>query len=101
MLGITDAQITEEEKNEALNRMANDEPKLFLNETYAETGIGIPSVNPCRGMIIGAETSPVVTLKGNWIVSPNWVHIAPPGERENAYDAAALRWAEYEKRFKQ
>lgn len=101
LLGLTDAQITADEKQAALERMTNDDPKLYVGETYEGTGAIIPATNPCRGMLIAAETSPIHTRKGNWIVAINWIHIAPPGERENSYPAAAQRWAEYEARFKQ
>lgn len=95
MLGITDKDISDDDKVDVLERLTNDDPALFQGERHGEAVI--PSVNPCRGMLIAAETAPILTRETKqWIVGVNFAHVAPPGEGDNSYPAAAKRWAEYE-----
>lgn len=80
------ADVTEEEQSKYLMGYTNDDPKNGL-------------VNPCRGMIIGCETYPIRTVAGKWIIGTNWLHIAAPGQGDNALDAAKARYADYERRL--
>lgn len=101
MLGIGDNDIDETTKIQAWERMTNDDPKRFVGEKMDGTDIVIPSVNPCRGMLIAAETSPVLTAKNKkWIVGVSFIHVAAPGVGENSYTLAAKRWAEHETKIK-
>lgn len=100
VLGLNDAEISEDDKTEAWMRMTNDDPKKFVGEKVDGTDIVIPSINPCRGMIVAAETTPVVTKAEKNIVGITWSNIAPAGEGVNGYVEAAKRWAEYESKLK-
>ena len=104
--GVQDGEITDEDKTLAWERATNEDPKKFVNDQILDenakpTGIVIPAINPTRGMLIGAETSPVFTKESKkWIVGINFLHIARPGVSENSYAAAAKRWQEYEAKLK-
>lgn len=101
MFGVTDADLTEASKLEALMRGANEDPKKYVGETDDATGQPIPSVNPLRGAIIAADTTPVFTkTTKKWITVVNFIHIASPGTGENSYVEIAKRWQEYEARLK-
>ncbi len=100
LLGMGDADISDEDKLAYWMRLTNDEPKKCLGERM-EDGALIPATNPTRGMLIAAETTPILTKESKrWIVGINFIHVAMPGFGDNAYDVAARRWAEYEARLK-
>jgi hypothetical protein len=99
--GLQDGEIEDDAKTSAWMRATNEDPKKFANDVIDGTTITIPSVNPTRGMLIGAETNAIFTKKSSkWIVGVNFIHIARPGEGDNSYEAAAKRWAEYEAKLK-
>lgn len=99
--GFSDGDLDQDSKTKVWLRSTNEDPKKFTGEKDEATGMVIPAINPMRGMIVGMETTPIFTKKsGRWITGLNWTHIARPGEGENSYEAAAKRWAEYEKSFR-
>jgi hypothetical protein len=106
MFGINEAELSEQDKIEGMQRATNDDPKKYaedfiLGPDGKPTNMLIPSVNPCRGMLISADTTPVFTkTTKKWIVVVNFQHIAPPGAGDNSYEAAAARWAAYEAQLK-
>lgn len=95
MLGKKDEELDDDEKEAARLECTNDDP----NEVDGE-GNKLP-VNPCRGMLVGAETVPYFTKETKkWIVRINWKTIDPIGEGENTFEKAKERWAAYEARVK-
>lgn len=88
LLGKKDDEISDDEKEEARVECTNEDAKAG-------------PVNPCRGMIIGAETVPYFTKETKqWIVRIKWHTIDPLGEGENTPEKAAERWAAFESRVK-
>ena len=104
--GLQDGEISDDQKTEAWMRATNEDPKKYgndqiLDEHEKPTGIVIPAINPTRGMLVAAETNAIFTKKnGKWIVGINFIHIARPGEGDNAYQTAKQRWTEYEAKLK-
>lgn len=100
LFGLSERDIPPQDRVAAWQRATNEDPRQFQNDRLDGTDTIIPSVNPCRGMLIGMETTPILTKKSKtWIVGLNWRHIAPPGSGENSYEAAAQRWAEYQQKY--